>query len=322
MKHIRAAELRAAIDFADLIGPVAQAFVKTARGEASNRAFTLHPLADSSRADVMVKAGVVAREPLFVTKVAPWYSDLSEAGVAQGGLFLIFDAASGRPVAAIEDEHYISDIRTAAAGALAARHLAPSGIATAGVVGAGRQAELQARALYHERPYRRLLIWARRADGADALAARLAPHLPRVAIRTVTDVEALVRQADVVVTTTSATTPLIKADWLRPGQHITAIGADDAGKCELEPACLLRANLVAVDEIASAFATGEVHRARAEGHCLGDRVIELGAIIDGSMPGRPSRDAITIATFSGIGAQDVLAASAVLAALDRHAGGA
>jgi len=319
MRHVGAAELRAAIGFEELIEPVAQAFVKTARGEAANRAFTFHPLIDPSRADVMVKGGAVAGESLFVVKVAPWYADLAATGAAQGGLFMIFDAATGRPVMAIEDEHHISDIRTAAAGALAARYLAPARVSVAGVVGAGRQAELQALALHRERAFATLLIWARRTPAAEALADRLGRQLPKVAIHVLTDLEALARQAEVLVTTTPATTPLIQADWIGAGRHVTAIGADDAGKCELDPACLARATIVAVDERATALAGGEVHHARAAGHDLGDRMVELGAIIHGSVRGRRSADDITIATFSGIGAQDVLAASAIVAALDRRA---
>jgi ornithine cyclodeaminase len=317
VKHVAAAQLREAIGFAELIDPVARAFVMTARGKAANQTFTLHPLGDPSRADVMIKAGVVTGEPVFVVKVAPWYADLGAAGKPQGGLFMIFDATTGQPLVAIEDEHYISDIRTAAAGALAARYLVPSHVVTAGVVGSGRQAELQVLALHQERPFERLLVWSRRTAGAEALVGRLAPRLPRVAIEIVSDVETLVRRTDALVTTTSTTEPLIRADWLRAGQHLTAIGADDAGKCELAPECLLRATVVAVDDRAAALAAGEVHCAIAAGHDLGNHMVEIGAIIDGSAPGRTSDQDITVATFSGIGAQDVLAASAVVAALDR-----
>jgi ornithine cyclodeaminase len=116
-------------------------------------------------------------------------------------------------------------------------------IATAAVLGSGVQAYWQVLALHRERPYRSLIVWARDLRKADELVRRHGQRLPGVNIRASGDLPHAVNAADVLITTTLSKEPLIRAEWLREGQHITAVGADDPTKCELEPSVLLRARL-------------------------------------------------------------------------------
>src|SRR5438270_9875460 len=134
-------------------------------------------------------------------------------------------------------------MRTAAAGALAARLFAPLRIVTAAVLGAGVQAYWQTRALYQERSFEKLLIWARDIQKAEHLKTRLLEALPTIEVRVSQDIESTVRSADVLITATMAREPLVHGDWLREGQHITAVGADDPTKCELDANALNRSKI-------------------------------------------------------------------------------
>jgi ornithine cyclodeaminase/alanine dehydrogenase-like protein (mu-crystallin family) len=312
---IDADTLRAAVGFDDLVEPTAQAFVESSAGLADNGLLTMFPAERPELGDVYVKTGSVRGHAVYIVKVAPWFQANAETGSPQGGFVAVFDSATGHTLALVHDEHYLSDIRTAAAGAVAARALARATVDTVAVLGAGVQAYWQPLALFRERPFTRLSVWARRRDKAEALMRRLGDDLPGVEIGFVGDVETAVRGADVLITATQAREPVVDGRWLRPGAHVTAVGADDATKCELDVEALRRAK-VFVDARATAEANGDVHRAiQAGGYTIDDLSGELGEVLAGRVAGRTADDDITIATLTGIGAQDLVAAEVALAAL-------
>jgi ornithine cyclodeaminase len=306
-----AGELRQAVHFTDLIEPLRVAFGEFSRGRAQQVMAALWPARHPEDGNVLIKAGCITGHNIFVVKAAPWFKSNDAAGRPQGGLVTAFDASTGYPVAIFADEHYLSDIRTAAAGALVADALAPPGATTAGVLGTGAQAYWQARALAHVRPLRRLQIWGRHRDRAASLAERLAAELPGVRTETVPTAEHAVRESEVLITATAATEPLVMAEWLHHGQHITAAGADDPGKCELEPRAFGRATLVVVDSRVAAAGHGSTSRAMQAGALAESDLTEVGEI--GTFRRDPG--AITIACLVGLGVQDVVAAEAALAAL-------
>jgi ornithine cyclodeaminase len=309
---IRANELRREIGFADLIEPMARAFAMSSSGEAQSGFLTLYPAEDPAAGDVYVKTGVLKDAPVFIVKVAPWFKANAERGIPQGGLISFFDGATGRIRALVDDEHYLSDIRTAAAGALAARLLAPPTVRTAAVLGAGVQAYWQSRALHYVRPYRRLVIWARNHDSARKLQTLLAEHLGEVEMLVAASAREAVAEAEVIITATGSREPIVEGEWLQPGQHITAVGADDPGKCEVGADALRRARLF-VDCRATAAENGDVHRAISTGqYAVTDIAGELGELVAGKIQGRTASDQITIAKLVGIGAQDVAVAQTVL----------
>jgi ornithine cyclodeaminase/alanine dehydrogenase-like protein (mu-crystallin family) len=312
---IDAETLRATVRFDDLVEPVATAFAETSAGLADNGLIVMFPGERRDSGDVYVKTGSLRGHDVYIVKVSPWFHSNVQHGVPQGGFVGVFDSATGRTLALLHDEHYLSDIRTAAAGAVAARLLAPPTVDTVAVLGAGVQAYWQPLALYRERPFTRLTIWARTVAKAEALAARLSTDLPDVDIRCATDIEAAVRSADVLITATQAREPLVKGEWLREGAHVTAVGADDATKCELDATALRRAK-VFVDARATAEANGDVHRAIHEGRYSIDEIAgELGEVISGAAAGRTAENDITVAKLVGIGAQDLVAAEVALAKL-------
>jgi len=312
--------LRANVGFEDLITSVSLAFQASSGGKAQSGLITMFPADPRDQGDVYVKTGAVEGAAIFIVKVSPWFAVNVENGFPQGGFVAVFDAATGHTRAILDDQHYLSDIRTAAAGALAARMLAPRVVVTAAVLGAGVQAYWQIVALFHERPFRRILIWAREDEKARALATRLQGVLPAVDIEIVGEVEAAVRRADVLITATSAREPIVRGEWMKPGQHITAVGADDATKCELDALALNRAR-VFVDERQTALANGDVHRAVGRGEYEAQAVVgEIGEVLAGRVAGRRTADEITIAKFVGLGVQDLAAAQVAVEILDRQAG--
>ena len=309
---VRAHELRTHVHFEDLIEPISYAFQEASAGRAHNGLLVMFPAERPDQGDVYVKTGTLHGHAVFIVKISPWFAVNHERGQPQGGLIGVFDSLTGHTLALLNDEHYLSDIRTAAAGALAARTLAPASVQTAAVLGTGVQAFWQTQALYHERPYESLTIWARNTERAAQLKADLQPVLPRVRIAVSRDLESAVRQADVLITATSARTPLVRGEWLHEGQHITAVGADDATKCELDTTALKRAR-VFVDSRETTAGGGEVYAALQTGeYTLADICGEIGEVLVGQNPGRISSKDITIAKYIGIGVQDLVAAEVSL----------
>lgn len=312
---IDATTLRQHLQFEDLIEPVAQAFVQTSMKEADNGLIMMYPSARPDLGDIMVKTGVLQGHKVCIVKVAPWFAVNTQVGKSQGGFLAVFDSDTGQTLALIHDEHYLSDIRTAAAGAVVARYLVLPQVKTATVIGSGTQAYWQALALYHVRPYGRLMIWARDAAKAEALKTKLAGRLTEVLINIAIDLEFSVRAADVIITATLSREPLVRGAWLKPGQHITAVGADDPSKCELDAQALSRAK-VYVDAAETALANGDVYRAILSGNYSEQLLAgEIGDVVCGRLAGRASDTDITVAKLVGLGAQDVAAAEVVMAKL-------
>jgi ornithine cyclodeaminase len=309
---VDADELRAHVRFEDLVEPVSKAFQDCSARRADNGLVIMFPGKSATSGDVYVKTGTVTGHKVYIVKVSPWFAVNVELGQPQGGFIAVFDSQTGHTLAILNEQHYLSDIRTAAAGGLAARALAPAFVKTAAVLGAGVQAFWQPQALYQERPFETLLIWARNLDKAEGLRERLARALPKVAVHVESDIEAAVRRSDVLITATLAREPIVHGDWLREGQHITAVGADDPTKCELDVTALKRAR-VFVDSLDSTAANGDVGRAIRTGQYALDEVSgEIGEVLAGSKTGRISGLDITIAKFVGLGAQDLIAAEVSL----------
>jgi ornithine cyclodeaminase len=309
---ISATELRASICFQDLIDPMAEAFRQSSAGGAQNGLIVMFPADTPEDGDVYVKTGALRGCDIHIVKIAPWFAANAREGQPQGGFVAVFDSRTGHARAIITDEHYLSDIRTAATGALVTQWLAPDRVETVAVLGTGTQAYLQALAVHNERPFDRLLIWGRDPAKANSLAVRLHTELPYVACDVALDVEKAVRGADVLITATLSRQPIVQGDWLKPGQLVIAVGADDPTKCELAPAAFLRAR-VFVDARETAAANGDVLHAIKAGHFFDQLVAgELGDVISGKTPGRLSRTDIVIAKLVGIGAQDVMAAQCVM----------
>lgn len=260
--------------------------------------------------EVDVKTAYVPGVDSFAIKLSPGFFDNPALGLpSTSGLMVLLSARTGLLEALLLDNGYLTDLRTAAAGAVAARHLARPDAATACILGAGVQARMQLVALTLVRPITAATIWARDADRAAACAARLSAELG-LPVSAVSDAADAIGAADIVVTTTPATRPLVQADWLRPGQHITAMGSDQHHKNELDPACLTRADPYVPDRLSQTRQMGELRSAIAAGLVpLEATFAELGQIVAGLAPGRRDAAAITIADLTGTGVQDTAIAA-------------
>jgi ectoine utilization protein EutC len=264
--------------------------------------------------EVDVKTAYLPGFDGFAIKVSPGFFDNPKRGLPSlNGLMILFSAETGLVQALFLDNGYLTDVRTAAAGAVAARHMAPGTVETAGVLGTGVQARLQIAAARLVRPFTRVLVWGRNPDGAAETALGIAADLG-IDARPEPDPARLVGASQLVVTTTPAREPILKADWLHPGLHVTAMGSDQAEKNELDPAALARADLYVADRASQAAALGELRTALASGHWIGGTPAELGAVVAGAVAGRPSPDAVTICDLTGTGAQDTAIATHALAA--------
>lgn len=305
---------RAAIDIAE------QAFRALASGKVIMPPILSMDIPDA-HGEVDVKTAYIPGFDGFAIKVSPGFFDNPKIGLPSlNGLMILFSARTGLVDALLLDNGYLTDVRTAAAGAVAARHLAPREVRVAGVLGTGVQARLQIEAAHLVRPFSRVLVWGRDAGKAAACARDIASGIG-VDASPINDPAALVRDSQLVVTTTPAREPVLRSAWLHPGLHITAMGSDQAGKNEIEPAAVAAATLFVCDRVSQSEKVGELRSARAAGHLTGAVPPELGEIIAGAKAGRGSDEDITICDLTGTGAQDTAIATYALAAARKAGSG-
>ena len=256
--------------------------------------------------DVHVKSGYIEGDPSFVVKIASGFYHNPARGLnASSGLLVVLNAQTGWPETILLDEAYLTDYRTAAAGAMVADLLAPKAIDAIGIVGTGVQAHLQLDLLRHVTPCRRAYVWGRDPAKARAFAVE------GFAISPMDSVAELAAGCSLIVTTTPATRALLMAADLRAGTHVTAIGADTPGKQELDPQIFARAAICAVDSRAQCFDHGEASHALAAGLVASNRFVELGKILVDPTRGRTAPDQITVADLTGVGVVDVAIARLV-----------
>ncbi|TPK83984.1 ectoine utilization protein EutC [Mesorhizobium sp. B2-4-17] len=260
--------------------------------------------------EVDVKTAYVPGVDGFAVKISPGFFDNPKLGLPSvNGMMVLLSARTGLVEALLLDNGYLTDIRTAAAGAVAAKHLSRPDSSVAAIFGAGVQAGLQLEALRLVRPITEARIWARDAAKAELTAGALREKLG-IAVRAEPSAAEAVVGADIIVTTTPSTEPLIKAGFISAGQHITAMGSDAEHKNEIAPAILRMADLYVADSARQTRRLGELHHAIAAGIMAAeDEVAELGQIIAGERHGRRSASDITIADLTGTGVQDTAIAT-------------
>jgi len=260
--------------------------------------------------EVDVKTAYVPGLESFAIKISPGFFDNPKIGLPSvNGLMMLLSARTGLLEAALLDNGYLTDVRTAAAGAVAAKHLSREDSETAAIFGAGVQAGLQLEALLLVRPVRRARIWARDAAKAEVAAVDLQRRLG-IEVRAFANPEEAVAGADIVVTTTPATSPILKAVWIGPGQHVTAMGSDAEHKNEIDPKLVGKADRYVADRLSQTRILGELHHAIAAGLADAEADFpELGAVIAGKVSGRTGGSDITFADLTGTGVQDTAIAT-------------
>jgi ornithine cyclodeaminase len=310
VRLLRAADVRAAIDMPACIEACERAFAAYSSGRAELPG-VIHLDVPEARGEIHVKAGHLHGEPFYVLKAASGFYGAEPPAI--DGLVVVFDGRDGSPAAFLLDGGYLTDLRTGAAGGVAARHLAPEHAERVAVIGTGAQARFQVEALAVERPsVSDISIWGRSTERATSAAAGLRRILgDRCTIAAVPTVRDAVEGAEVILTCTAAREPLVEAGWVSDGSHVTAVGSDGAGKQELDPEILRSADLVVADSIDQCARMGELQHAPDQ---LA-RAVELGAICAGSARGRLDAAQRTVCDLTGVGVQDVAAANVVMSAL-------
>ena len=221
---------------------------------------------------------------------------------------ILVDPKNGEPLAMMGGT-WITAMRTGAAGGVAAKYLARAGSKVIGIAGAGVQARTQLMAL--KKVLKKIeevrvtdIIKASREKYAEEMSEKLGLN-----VRAVNNIEETVRGADVVVTVTPTRVPIVKSEWIGPGTHINAIGADAPGKEELDPELLKRAKIV-IDDWEQASHSGEINVPLAEGVITKENIWgEIGEIVAGLKLGRTSPDEITVFDSTGLAIQDAVTAN-------------
>jgi ornithine cyclodeaminase len=305
---VTAAEIASRLTFDRLIPAIARGFVDFHHGHAKVAAITNIDLPDVN-GEMHIKPGYMAEGSHVCVKIATCYYDNPRKGLpTRDGMIALASRTNGRIEALLCDAGLITDMRTAAASAVAVDALASPGPVTLGLIGAGTQAFWHARAIPHVRPVSKIVMWGRHPD-------RVAAALERIRSETKLPVESgsleAVASCDVVVTATPARSPILKDERLRPGALVVTMGADAVGKRELGAGILAQAASVVADSIEQCRRVGELQWL-STGHS-GPRVAELGAILAGAESGRRSAGDIIVFDSTGLAFQDVVGASLVLA---------
>lgn len=334
---LSASQISHLLDMPSVIDAVADAYK-----EKANHPATLWPMVYEQlggEADMDIRSGVLASKHVFGNKLLAWFGENAKRGLPElNGLVNLYNSDTGEP-AAVLNATALTVFRTGAAGAVASRFLANPDATTLLVVGTGSQAPYQIMAQLCVLPKvtQVLLANPRDAKKAQAAAAQMPMTLEKLFSQTiratnsatnsvvaglidhrlseveftgVTDLPAAVQRSRVIVTATPSTKPLIQADWVQPGTHLNAIGADMEGKQELD-AKLFQGAQAYTDDVPQASEVGEIQNPIKAGVIKPEQVVEIGnSLLDPTL-GRHDANAITIFDSTGIALQDLAAANLV-----------
>jgi ectoine utilization protein EutC len=298
-------ELRAAVGLdASALAVVEDSLTYLARGEV-DMPMPMGIEIPEHEGEVHVKSAYIKSLPGFAVKIASGFYRNPGLGLpTSSGMMILLSSNTGFPMAMLLDNAYLTDVRTALAGAVAAKHLAPANVRTVGVVGTGVQARLQVQALQLVRSFRNVVVWGRRPEAMRKYVKEVSETLG-LDVVPAASVSEVVHRSELVVTTTPARTGLVKAADLHPGLHITAMGSDGPGKQELEPAVLARADRLVCDRKSQCFVLGELQHGLAAGTLdEASSIDELGEITAGIKRGRTREDEISVCDLTGVGTED------------------
>ena len=312
MKLLDRKQISEALDLETALKRVEQSFRLYSKGQVTAPPVTYLGF-ENPPGDCHIKSAHLHGEPVFAIKVATGFYDNPSQGLpSSNGLIIVISATTGTPLALLQDEGLLTDMRTGLAGVVATSVARPNGFGAVGIVGTGIQARLQLEYLHKLKGPVRARVWGRSPAAVEQYLDDL--RAKGVEIEACDTVGDLCAECDTLITTTPATTPLLESDWVRAGTHITAIGADAEGKQELDAHLFGRASGVLVDSREQCIDHADTHHAVAAKIIEPDFPVEIGEALEGtSWQNNPAGD-ITIADLSGLGASDAIIAQAVLSA--------
>ncbi|WP_404426988.1 cyclodeaminase [Ureibacillus chungkukjangi] len=259
--------------------------------------------------EIDVKTAYIKGLDTFAIKISSGFFNNSSLGLPSlSGMMILFNTTTGKTESILLDNGYLTDVRTAAAGAVSAKYLAKDNIQHVGVIGTGTQARYQIEALSKVREFDTIHIFGRNEEAAKKYAVEMEAKLGKKVIIAKSP-EQVVKESEIVVTTTPSTTPLIQAEWLHPGLHITAIGSDAEHKQDLDEKIFSQVDMIVCDVKSQVFRLGELHHAKKQNIIQDDStIIELGEITAGFKKGRENDGQITVCDLTGTGVQDTVIA--------------
>ena len=266
-------------------------------------------LFENPKGEAHIKYGYIKNGEYYCVKIASGFYNNPSLGVASGqGLMLLFNQKTGVPEAILLDEGHLTDVRTAAAGALVSKYFAPKNITAVGILGTGVQARLQLEFLQEHNPCKNVWIWGRNQENARKYKEALGKEFE---INIAQSPAEVAMNCNLIITTTPAEQPLLFADDIKEGTHITAVGSDTSSKQELETAILKKADLVIADSLPQSKTRGEVYQATSDHSISLERISELGAAIQDASKHRSNDRQISVADLTGVAVQDIMIAKAV-----------
>jgi ornithine cyclodeaminase len=304
-------EIKSLLKYIDVVAAMEEGFIQYSNGN------TVVPpvgelLFEKPKGDAHIKYGYIKNDAYYVIKVASGFYDNAKLGIPSSqGLMLVFDQKTGVPMAVLLDEGFLTDIRTAAAGALAATYFAPKKIKAIGILGTGIQAKLQLQYLQIHSPCKTVWVWGRNKANAEKFANDLGTDFDVHIAETPLE---LAKHCNLIVTTTPSEVALLNADDIQNGTHITAVGSDTQHKQELESSLLKKADIVIADSLSQSKSRGEIYRAVKDGEITKEQIIELGTAIQDPKLQRLNDDQITIVDLTGVAVQDIMISKAVYTA--------
>ena len=307
MKILAQSSIQAILDSKDFTRDIEGSFVAFSNGQA-----VIPPVAEllMDKGETHIKYGFIKDQPYFVIKVASGFYQNPQIGLSSSqGVVILFSLETGEPVAFLQDGGILTNYRTAYAGAIAAKYLAPTGIQAIGIIGSGIQAQLQAQMIAAQTGCNHVMLWARNSNNAERCAEALASSGLQVEL--VDSASRVAEASQIIVTTTPSEQPLIKPGDLSGAKLIIAVGSDTAEKQELDTNILLNARLI-TDSRAQATLRGELSHLLKISPDHSASVSELGEIIAGKTNLDAGYEGITVVDLTGIATQDLAIAQGVL----------
>ena len=253
--------------------------------------------------ELHIKYGRTLKNGMTVIKIASGsYKNHLKGLPSSSGCLLLLDSHTGIPIALLQDNGLLTDIRTGVAGALMAKELSPLANHI-GIIGAGGQGYYQALYTAQTLGMKEAYAWSRRIESMHELALKLIVH--GIKLNILPSAQAVCEIADILITTTPSNTPYIKAEWLKPNVHINAIGADTIGKRELKPCVLQKASLLLADSRSQCVEHGEFQYLTKTQQ---NKVCEFGDFL---VTEQYDGKGISIADFTGTVILDIITANLV-----------
>lgn len=301
IKIITRQDIESVVNLESLLENQAEAFM-----DVSEKRIQMTPVGHldfkEEQGECHIKSGFIERDAYFCVKIATSFFMNPKVGLPTGnGLMSIWSKKTGSLLALICDEGYLTDLRTALAGILATRFVYRRVPSSLGIFGTGMQAYLQLKLHKYFFPIKTATIWGRSKESLELFREKAA-HLEVDLTLTQTPQDVLMRH-DLILTTSASKAPLFEADWVRPGTHLTALGADGGGKQELDPTLFKQTRRIYVDSREQCASFGDSSYAIERGFVGMDQLIPLGEAI--KTPNARHADDITLADLTGIASQDI-----------------